>query len=81
MTTEAEAGTVTYQGTVWRDKDYALDANGKLFQLMVSRSSFGTRPDYWCWMCIGEEVDWELDADTDLGGPKPPFKRVVIREP
>ena len=81
MTTEAEAGTVTYQGILWREKDYALDANGDLYQLSVSRSSFGTRPDYWCWMCIGVEYDWELGSTRYSDGPQSPLKRVVIREP
>jgi len=69
---------VLYEGIVWHDEDYALDAKGRLYQLRVD--NWHSEPHYWHWITMGNEFDWELDANRMSGGPQLPLKRVVIAE-
>ena len=79
MTTEADTESVLYQGILWHDRDYALDAKGELYQLRVIPGYLPESEDYWHWLVMGDELMWELGAEKD-GAPQLPLKRVVVCE-
>jgi hypothetical protein len=55
-------------GVVWYNDDYALDKNGRLWQLTYNKHL------NWNWQTIGDESVFDTD---DYAGPVKPLRKVV----
>lgn len=66
--------TVEFEGRVWQDRDYALDADDTLYQLMCYSSSTGM---VWEWFMMGTDQSWMLNS-TRIDGPTRPLVKVVF---